>query len=413
MVVDDSFTLRFEDLSSTKLEPLDEKKVLIDGATQTEVFEDELKNENENLKRILAKEQENKNKALRQRLLCAKRMRVVLERIQNENKDLKRRMKIIHKLARNQEPKYSTFCSNLQESMTKMTTEADPESSPLSKVSKGGKKATPDEFQCNKIISDVSYLKSSPSPAVSKRHSKLKVKVQTEIAAILDIVEMDSSMEEPVEDDSEEVFPIIGPYECEICQMITNTKAEFVAHIKAKHRDRVDEEVLNALEADIRKSSKKKQKATPAPPPPKKASPKKTPGPTRGVIVITPLGPTSKKATPKGKPASEKATKVAEVNAARDERCESRKAKIAEEEVDQPQTQKDNELCTPPHEDHDDKIVGGKRLASQLQRLKNNGVSVTMTNVAVGPRKRKCKANPLSSENKISAKKSNIEVITL
>ena len=52
-----------------------------------------------------------------------------------------------------------------------------------------------DEFQCNKIISDVSYLKSSPPPAVSKRHSKLKVKIETEIAAILDIVEMDSSME--------------------------------------------------------------------------------------------------------------------------------------------------------------------------------------------------------------------------
>ena len=91
-MVDESFTLRFEDQSPTKLEPLDEKKVSIDGSTQTEVFENELKNENKNLKRILAGFQ--------------KRMKV----IHNENKDLKRRlaaydvrMKVIHKLARNQE----------------------------------------------------------------------------------------------------------------------------------------------------------------------------------------------------------------------------------------------------------------------------------------------------------------------
>ena len=51
-----------------------------------------------------------------------------------------------------------------------------------------------DEFQCKKIISDASYLKSSPPPALSG-DSKLKVKVQSEIAAILDIVEMESSMQ--------------------------------------------------------------------------------------------------------------------------------------------------------------------------------------------------------------------------
>ena len=228
------------------------------------------------------------------------------------------------------------------------TTEADPESSPLSKVSKGRKKATPAK-----------------------------------------------KVEEPVEDDTEEVFPTIGPYQCEICQMITDTKADFVGHIKAKHRDVVDEEVLNSLESDIRKSNKKKQKATPAPPPPKKASPKKTPGPASKKAKPTPKAkPASKKATPKAKPASKKAAQVAEVNvventaakAARDKRSESRKAKIeaeieaenedplggidangiggdepdvvmenAEEDVDQPQAQQDNELSTPPREDHEDK----------------------------------------------------------
>eukprot|EP00093_Oithona_nana_P002261 02261.XXX_4252_2358_1 [CDS] Oithona nana genome sequencing. len=151
------------------------------------------------------------------------------------------------------------------------------ENSPLSKVSKGRKKATPAK-----------------------------------------------KVEEPVEDDTEEVFPTIGPYQCEICQMITDTKVDFVAHIKAKHRDVVDDEVLLSLESDIRKSNKKKgnSKATPAPPPPKKASPKKTPGPASKKAKPTPKAkpkPASKKAAPakpKPKPASKTAAKVAEVNVA-------------------------------------------------------------------------------------------------
>ena len=40
MLVDETFTLRFEGQSPIKLEPLDEK---IDGSTQTEVYENELK----------------------------------------------------------------------------------------------------------------------------------------------------------------------------------------------------------------------------------------------------------------------------------------------------------------------------------------------------------------------------------
>ena len=234
--------------------------------------------------------------------------------------------------------------------------EATEENSPLSKVSKGRKKATP----AKKVVEP-----------------------------------------EPVEDDTEEVFPTIGPYQCEICQMITDTKVDFVAHIKAKHRDVVDDEVLLSLESDIRKSNKKK-KANPAPPPPKKASPKKTPsGPASKKAAAKPTPkarPASKKAAapakPKPKPASKKAAaQVAEVNVeinSRDKRTESRKAMMeveletenedplggleaddvpngmsgdepavvmenAEEDVDQPQAQQDNELSTPPREDHEDK----------------------------------------------------------
>jgi len=55
----------------------------------------------------------------------------------------------------------------------------------------------------------------------------------------------------------EEIFPSLGPYQCEICQLITETKQEFVAHIKSLHRDIVDESVLWSLESDLNKRRKK------------------------------------------------------------------------------------------------------------------------------------------------------------
>ena len=55
------------------------------------------------------------------------------------------------------------------------------------------------------------------------------------------------------DDYNESEFPTIGPYQCEICQVITDTKVEFLAHIKAKHHGKVDEDVLYVLESDVRK----------------------------------------------------------------------------------------------------------------------------------------------------------------
>lgn len=37
------------------------------------------------------------------------------------------------------------------------------------------------------------------------------------------------------ESDDDEVFPTVGPYQCEICQLITDTKKQFVEHIKDNH----------------------------------------------------------------------------------------------------------------------------------------------------------------------------------
>ena len=89
------------------------------------------------------------------------------------------------------------------------------------------------------------------------------------------------------DDDEEEMFPSIGPYQCEICQNITNTKQEFVDHIKANHRDVVDEEVLDSLEKDLQKSRRKAEKeqrakkAAMSPAAKKSPTAKKTPGPQK------------------------------------------------------------------------------------------------------------------------------------
>jgi len=55
----------------------------------------------------------------------------------------------------------------------------------------------------------------------------------------------------------EESFPPCGPYQCEICQMITETKYQFVSHIKQSHPDVVDEEVMSSLERDLLIQSKR------------------------------------------------------------------------------------------------------------------------------------------------------------
>ena len=131
------------------------------------------------------------------------------------------------------------------------------------------------------------------------------------------------------DDDVEEVFPTIGPYQCEICQVITDTKSEFVEHIEEKHKGIVDEDVLKSLKSDIRKSKKKlknsmpqstkpaSKKDTPKPTankdPPKATVKKETPKPATKKTPAKPQTPAKatpppKKVTPKPTPASKKNT---------------------------------------------------------------------------------------------------------
>merc|ERR1711971_829932 len=69
-----------------------------------------------------------------------------------------------------------------------------------------------------------------------------------------------SVREEKVDEESEaEMFPSFGPYQCEICQAIIETKQEFVKHIKTLHRGMVDKAVLQSLELDLKKKKKKEK----------------------------------------------------------------------------------------------------------------------------------------------------------
>jgi hypothetical protein len=140
-----------------------------------------------------------------------------------------------------------------------------------------------------------------------KPNNKQEKQKQPEV----EVVEEEVVEVEPGEDeDMEEVFPTIGPYQCEICQIITDTKVEFVDHIESKHADVVDEEVLLSLKSDIRKS-KKKNGAPGAPAPP--ASAKKAPAPAAKKSPAPPAKkapPSPPKPIPKPSPSKKAAKKT-------------------------------------------------------------------------------------------------------
>jgi len=62
-------------------------------------------------------------------------------------------------------------------------------------------------------------------------------------------------------EDLVEAYPPHGPYQCELCQNITDSKEEFVEHIKTKHLEDVDDDVLNTLYGDLRKARRKQELA--------------------------------------------------------------------------------------------------------------------------------------------------------
>lgn len=76
----------------------------------------------------------------------------------------------------------------------------------------------------------------------------------TETATKSDAVEDDSSLLE-----EEEQFPESGPYQCELCNEIFETKEEFLNDVKTKHASEVDSEVIDALEKDVKIREAKKK----------------------------------------------------------------------------------------------------------------------------------------------------------
>ena len=70
----------------------------------------------------------------------------------------------------------------------------------------------------------------------------------------------DDSESDSIDSDEEEAFPPEGPFQCEICQDISEVKVDFVKHIKGKHSDDVDDSVVESLERDLRIRRKKERK---------------------------------------------------------------------------------------------------------------------------------------------------------
>ena len=70
----------------------------------------------------------------------------------------------------------------------------------------------------------------------------------------------DGSESDSVDSDEEEAFPPEGPFQCEICQDISEVKVDFVKHIKVRHSDEVDDSVVESLERDLRIRRKKERK---------------------------------------------------------------------------------------------------------------------------------------------------------
>jgi len=106
----------------------------------------------------------------------------------------------------------------------------------------------------------------APSPAKKAGPASAKKKAAAAPAARApepDITNVTLS-DDDEDEDMEEIFPAVGPYQCEICQKITDTKQEFVDHIKNYHIHVVDEEVLRSLESDLRKNKKKAARAAAA-----------------------------------------------------------------------------------------------------------------------------------------------------
>ena len=52
---------------------------------------------------------------------------------------------------------------------------------------------------------------------------------------------------------TEEIFPSVRPFQCEVCQDVTSSKQDLVKHIKLHHWEFIDPEVLAGLEEDLRK----------------------------------------------------------------------------------------------------------------------------------------------------------------
>merc|ERR1712080_97874 len=83
----------------------------------------------------------------------------------------------------------------------------------------------------------------------------MQQEINNQFSDALEVLGMDTTEKDQDEKDGladeEETFPTTGPYQCELCDCISETKQDFLNDIREKHMTEIDQEVLDALEKDV------------------------------------------------------------------------------------------------------------------------------------------------------------------
>lgn len=104
---------------------------------------------------------------------------------------------------------------------------------------------------------------SASNVQVSQPVANIPNDVNEQLSDAMDVIQT-TMQTDAVEDTSslveeEEQFPESGPYQCELCNEIFETKEEFLNDVKTKHANEVDSEVIEALEKDVKIREAKKK----------------------------------------------------------------------------------------------------------------------------------------------------------
>lgn len=107
--------------------------------------------------------------------------------------------------------------------------------------------------------SKISNSNDSSTKEIPKPEAKKQEVIDEQLSDAMEVVEtMSNKTKQDASEDTsslveeEEQFPESGPYQCELCNEIFETKEEFLKDVKTKHAEEVDSEVIDALERDVK-----------------------------------------------------------------------------------------------------------------------------------------------------------------